>query len=529
MSILKLYLHLSVLPSQVSRTDVISIDNGRQLLVDEYLIENVQGLERKLHKPVKFSGNPVFRAETEWEEGVKGNKCAAPRSGGIWWDPSDRVFKMWYGAGFNESIALATSKDGIHWVRPELDIVPGTNIVIPKERFWNDSPTVWLDHNAKDKRQRFKMFTRPPTKTALSTDPVYHGYALVSKDGIHWDNETVSSNCGDRSTFYFNPFANKWVFSLRNYWGKKKNERVRALRDSEDFLSGVKWAAVKKSETPWLSADSLDMPRYKDAVQLYNFDAVAYESLMIGFPMLLWGPSNGACLYKGTPKQSYLAYAYSRDGYNWDRRDRVPVIEPSDKDGAWDRGYVQSVGGLFTVVGDKIRIYYSGARGDRSRLEKNDYSNGMYYDIATGFAELRRDGFISYGTTGKDSGVLETKAVKFSGKYMFVNVDCPNGSLRVEVLDSSGNVLKGFEASNCITLSCDSTLTRVNWKGVRSLSSLSGRPVRFRFILENGELYSFWVSPSKRGESLGWTAAGGPGFDGALDNVGKKTMRHGKI
>ena len=47
------------------------------------------------------------------------------------------------------------------------------------------------------------------------------------------------------------------------------------------------------------------------------------------------------------------------------------------------------------------------------------------------------------------------------------------------------------------------------------------KPVRFRFHLTNGALYAFWVSPDASGASRGYVAAGGPGFTGATDTVGK--------
>jgi hypothetical protein len=44
--------------------------------------------------------------------------------------------------------------------------------------------------------------------------------------------------------------------------------------------------------------------------------------------------------------------------------------------------------------------------------------------------------------------------------------------------------------------------------------------LRFRFYLKRGSLYAFWVSPDESGASLGYVAAGGPGFTGPRDTVG---------
>ncbi|MFN7919857.1 MAG: hypothetical protein U0Q16_07150 [Bryobacteraceae bacterium] len=52
------------------------------------------------------------------------------------------------------------------------------------------------------------------------------------------------------------------------------------------------------------------------------------------------------------------------------------------------------------------------------------------------------------------------------------------------------------------------------------LSSLINRPVKFRFYLTNGKLYSFWVSANTSGASNGYVAAGGPGFTTAVDTAG---------
>jgi hypothetical protein len=41
--------------------------------------------------------------------------------------------------------------------------------------------------------------------------------------------------------------------------------------------------------------------------------------------------------------------------------------------------------------------------------------------------------------------------------------------------------------------------------------------VRFRFYVQNGRLFSFWVADDERGASRGYVAAGGPGFGGPID------------
>ena len=61
----------------------------------------------------------------------------------------------------------------------------------------------------------------------------------------------------------------------------------------------------------------------------------------------------------------------------------------------------------------------------------------------------------------------------------------------------------------------------MNWRGADDLARLAGRNVKFRFELDNGKLYAFWVSPDSNGASHGFVAAGGPGFTGPTDTVGR--------
>src|SRR5688572_21254071 len=147
-------------PYLLSPPSSINIDVGRQLFVDDFLIEE-SSLFRQFHPATYHAGNPVLSPEREWERqdpnskliGYPPNHSAMPFSDGVFYDPADRVFKMWYMAGYQYRTALAVSTDGIAWDRPSFGIVPGTNIVSTLPR---DSTTVWLDLDA-PRSARFKM------------------------------------------------------------------------------------------------------------------------------------------------------------------------------------------------------------------------------------------------------------------------------------------------------------------------------------------------------------------------------------
>jgi len=116
-------------------------------------------------------------------------------------------------------------------------------------------------------------------------------------------------------------------------------------------------------------------------------------------------------------------------------------------------------------------------------------------------------------------GTLTTRPVRFSGRYLFVNVDAPEGELRVEILDREGRPIAPFSAAACNAIRGDSARARVTWLDAADLARLAGEAVRLRFHLTRGQLYSFWVSASSNGSSAGYVGAGGPGFRGVRDDA----------
>lgn len=496
------------IPYLISPPSIIPVDVGRQLFVDDFLIERTNMI-REFHNPKKFDGNPIFKPETILEFGSRGLPVACPKDGAIWWDPKDNIYKMWYEAGWLESMAYAESGDGVRWERPIINRSKRNNQIL--ENYIPDSNVIWLDHDALNTNERFKGFFRQPDVIDKN-----HGYCMVSADGINWNwsNRVKTGFCGDRSTIFYNPFRKKWIYSLRTY---TSIGRARNYYEHNDFLKGADW---DDKSVFWMGADELDEPdpEIGDKAQLYNFSAVAYESLMVGLHEIHLGPRNEICEETGTPKLTELKVSFSRDGFHWDRSNRDAFIAASRKEGKWDRGYVQSVGGLFSVNKDELRFYYTGFQGDSSKLERDGFFNGMYANGGLGLAVMRRDGFASMKAHASQRFLI-TRKILFSGEYLFVNVDCPKGTLKVEILDEFNTVIPNFSVDDCRIISVNSTIQQINWKGNEKLEQIKGKPVKIKFILENGDLYAFWISKFKSGASSGYVGMGGPGFINGKDDV----------
>jgi len=486
----------------LSPPDVIPIDTGRQLFVDDFLVQETT-LRRTFHRAQYYFGNPVLKADRPWEFSDGVGK-AMPFSDGVFYDPDAGLYKIWYMG--SDCMLHATSRDGVHWDKPAFDVRKGTNIVHLGKR---DSATVWLDSGEKDARKRYKfLYSRGHMKPLVMHE---------SADGVHWGEpvgETIPWS--DRATFFKNPFRNVWVFSLRDHdWtpGQPENReyigRLRKYWESPSFEAGLKW----KRDDPvlWVMADRLDPRRIDLNVQpqLYNLDAVAYESVLLGL----------FSIWRGQPpdrdKPNEITAGFSRDGFHWWRPDRRAFIPVSEQFGDWNYCNVQSAGGCCLVTGDRLYFYVSGRGGARGVRASGNTS--------TGLATLRRDGFASMDAG--DAGQLLTHTVRFSGKRLFVNVNSTAGEFTAEVTDAQGRAIPPFTHENCLPVRADNTLQEVNWRGGADLAGIAGKPVRFRFHLRAGSLYAFWVAPDANGASMGYAGAGGPGIPGIRDTAGAAAYR----
>lgn len=499
-----------VIPYLRQKPEVIPVHVGRQLFVDFFLVAETN-LKKVIHTPRFYEGNPVLEPDKEWEKTVEGGLYAAPFSDGIWYDEKENKFKMWYlaGAGMlhkgsNQTFytGYAESEDGKHWKKPVLDIWNQTNIVDTCNR---DAATIWLDKAEKNTSKRYKMFNveRRPT------DSRWQFILKYSADGIHWSEGVAQSgDLYDRSSAFYNPFRDVWALSMR--YGTTVSSRSRSYLENKDpeiavsFAHRVRKGVPDKNMVYWFTPSDKE-PRHQKFPEvepgIYNFDAIAYESIMLGLYSVWQGPENGVCAKLGIQKKNEIFLGYSRDGFHFDRPSFQPFMAVNETEGAWNWGNMQSINGVPLVVGDSLYFYSSGRQ--HNKIMWDSYT-------ATGLATLRRDGFVSMH--GDKGGYLLTEKIVFDGKYLFVNADV-KGTFSVEILDADGQPLEGFTQKDCVIIKkTDQTKQLISWKNHPNIEVWTGKTVRLKFYLAHADLYAFWISPWQTGESRGYTGGGGPGL-----------------
>ena len=308
-----------------------------------------------------------------------------------------------------------------------------------------------------------------------------------------------------------------------------------------------KWSKTgADSPINWLSADVKDDPNLAcrgpksevNVAQIYNLDAVAYESVVVGLFSIITGKHcNPPQPFKRGGEQDAVYLGFSRDGFNFFRSPlRTEAFLPQSRTlHAWNFQNVQSVGGGFLTHRDELQFFVGARSGTCAGMPGCEH--GLFNGNATaGTAFLRRDGFASIApATASAPSVLVTEVVQFDApaEHLFVNARLNvSGSLVVEVL-KGGTV---YKKSQTLSGPVDGTAIRIQWTEHKphsptqprpqphprtnpnmGLGDLAATPIRFRFTLSAGRLFSFWMSVSEGGCSRGPVAAGSSDFSGSRD------------
>lgn len=104
-----------------------------------------------------------------------------------------------------------------------------------------------------------------------------------------------------------------------------------------------------------------------------------------------------------------------------------------------------------------------------------------------------RDGEVINNKDANEEGMLLTRPFICEGDMLQINSACPEGRVRVEILNTVGKIYKGYEKEACIAFTGDNLRQEIKWNNNKNLSQLKGKDIRLRFYLQNAELYSFQI------------------------------------
>jgi len=502
-------------PRSPQTTGGIGRLSGKQLFIDNHVIDDMKGLTKVLNRPIKHPRNPLAVPDLPWEEhGFYAN-------GTVIYDKQDKLFKAWVHLWKHKGKELAattglyaymTSSNGVAWKKPLVNKAEKTNRILPPDgdAVGFAGQGVMKDVHDDNPARRYKMlYNSEPDGTSKSLQIG----AAYSPDGIRWTAESRNPLIpfGDTQSVPL------WDPQRRSYLGFVRtgppNIRGIARIESRDFAH---WSPKVTIFKP--GEDKLDQP-FRSVP--YGMKVLPYAGCFIGLiNMYNWetlGPIPKDKLFQDKVN---VQMAFSRNGITWNRVGSNGVIPFADlsKDLDWETIARKQVflqygkhkkewdwGQLYAyqapvVFNDRIWIYYTGLG---SRHWSNYHGDDRPPKSGIGLATLRLDGFVSVQPVpGSQAGILTTRPFVFLGNRILVNADASKGSLRVEVLEADGDPIDGFTVDDCRPFRGDDLRHVLRWNDRTDCRQIQGRPIRLRFHLERSKLFSFTPSTGRSGQGL---------------------------
>ncbi|MHC4251731.1 MAG: hypothetical protein ACYS9X_21630 [Planctomycetota bacterium] len=452
-----------------------TMKRDRYLVLDSRVIDRKDNIELTVGVAHKDWNNPLFGEDKPWEP-----RFDNPYSSVIY-DEEEDIYKCWYsifiksgskgefpGEGLPPDkrawvkwregrrgfgVCYATSRDGIHWEKPELGLIEfdgskKNNIVIE----YTHGVAVMKDLHETDPRKRYKAI---------------HGQGAVwfSPDGIRWGkrHDVGRIDRGDTNqSVWWDADLGKYVLITRRWGGAKTKgrygrggHRQKVRSESEDFL---KWSKTE------LVIEGLDL-----RMQIHDMLVVPHAGVYLGM----------VGLFDIEASKQWCELAWSPDSREWHRiQPGKPLIPNGPVMGDYDWGCIFAAK---PIIRDYEILIYYGANDGRFMAWRSGY---------LALARLRADGFAGYeqiaGGSNK-TGSLTTKPVTVVAGSLCVSADvAPSGFVKVTAFDKDN---KRLAEGELITKTV--TDRAIRWKDGFSFEKLRDKEIRLEFELRESKLFSF--------------------------------------
>ncbi len=448
----------------------IDIGSRRELFVDRLLIDRMDGVELRMHSPVKaprpVSPLPVAHYITVIKD------CDRFRAYWRGTDPSYTGEKHTGHAG--QTVEYAESRDGHEWTFPDLGLheVHGTrknNVILARQPSLLNNFSPFLDKRPNVPRnERYKAlcgYPGPGDKRGKA-GPGMGLFAFVSADGIRWTkrDEVI-------------PYQPQWrhAFDSQNvsFWSEAEQQYVCYFRTwtSPERLRSISRTTSKDFKT-W--SDPAAMNPNLPGEHLYTNQTHPYfraPHIYIALPTRYVPGRGDAPEYdlKDNNATDILLMTSRAGSRRYDRIFTEAFIRPGPDPARWKNRANYVALNVVPTSPTEMSIYHRS--GDRYIL--------------------RADGFISV-RAGSQRGELLTRPVVFAGSTLTVNLSTSAaGSLQVEIQSADGVPVPEFALDDCPPIYGDEIDRSVTWRAGADLSSIAGKPVRLRFLLKECDLYSF--------------------------------------
>ena len=461
-------------PVDSSKPAVVDIGSRRELFVDDLLIGELKETRLKLHQPqqlLRMPPRPFGHYATVLKDGdrlrlyYRGDKFP----GAHWRDGWGKYHE-------GEVTLYAESVDGgVNWKEPKLGLrdvpqMPKGNVILDVS-----DDTFLVTHNFTpfiDTRpdtpaeQRYKALGggRYPVenwggwKTPDERKKLREKYgpgglkAFASADGLQWKllqkEPVLHEDLGSfdsQNVAFWSDAEERYVAYFRFF---KNGQRAIRRSTSEDFLHWTEPVDMQANEPGEHLYTSVTQPYFR-APHIYIALPTRFQART--------GSITDIVLMATRP---------GSDRYH--RHFKEAFIRP----GLGERGW-----------GNRANyITLNAVQTSPTRMSMFMYGGGHFV--------MRLDGFISVHAE-YEPGEFITRPLKFSGGQLELNYSTSGaGRIRVEVQDIDGVPIPEFTLDDCDPIFGDEIAGHVRWKESLDVSSLAGKSVRLRFVMNESDLYS---------------------------------------
>lgn len=441
-------------------------NRNKYLLLDNRVTEQVENAKLTVGVARKHPSNPLFVEDKPWEQRFDNYY------GNVIYDEEDGLYKCWYSPFIIDNsakrmslkerekdydvpdkremaICYATSKDGIHWEKPNLELVDfegnkNNNIIWRgKGQDGNDwaephGAGIFKDRYEKNHNRRYKAF--------FKGEKLSIGF---SGDGLLWDEyqpcEGDVTVAGDtHNNAFWAPTLNKYVGITRT-WGEMGREVARV--ESDDFIHWTKEEVVLQG---------LDKN-----LQPYAMPVFYYGGVYLGL----------IAVHNQETDKVHTELTWSPNTKKWYRiSSGTPLIPCSDKKLDYDYGCVFACA-CPIFKGTEIQLYYGGS----------DWLHSGWRNGSLCLATLRADGFAGYVAKSSSAKIVTTE-ISYSGEKVFLNADInKRGYLKVMVLDNDGNPIANSETFSTNLINSE----------VQFDKKIPNGKIKLQFDFTNATIYSF--------------------------------------
>jgi len=452
----------------------LQIGSQRELFVDHFLIDTLNGIRLKLHAPTR--AGRVLSFDRPWEGAFCGY-CTVIKDGD--------TYRLYYrglpSAGKDgsdeETTCYAESQDGVHWTKPNLGIysVNGSkdnNVILLGQAPFSHNFSPFLDTKPGiSAAQRFKALAGTETTGLVG---------FVSEDGKHWHKlrkePLVTQGVFDsQNVAFWSESEDCYVCYFRTWTGGGyRGFRTVSRCTSRDFLSWSEPVPMRFGKTPTEHLYTNQTHPYFRAPHIY-----------IAIPMRFMPGRRALTAAQARQLGVHAKYGgdcadavfmSSRGGAVYDRSFMEGFIRPGTDLGNWASRAGMTALGVVPTSATEMSIYKQ-----------------AHYAQDTAYLErytLRTDGFSSLHAPYQGGEVL-TRPLVFAGKELVINfATSAAGAIRMEIQDAQGKAIPGYALADAQAIIGDDIARRVSWKGSASVESLAGKPIRLRIQMKDADLYS---------------------------------------